>query len=102
MKIENAFAIEVDFDGDIYSEAAGFHVFAGNNAREETREVLKTALHDMGEYMIKKGWKPVVTIGVIDYFVSEVLVSVNLLDVIICDGGFSNGNWEVNIRHTEE
>jgi len=51
MEIKNAFAIEVDFDGDIYSEAEGFHVFAGDNAREETREILKTALYDMGEHM---------------------------------------------------
>ena len=102
MKIKNAFAIEVDFDGDIYSEAEGFHIFAGDNAREETREVLKTALHDMGEHMAEKGWEPVVTIGITDYSVSEILTSVNLLDEIIYSGGFSNGNWEVNIRHTEE
>lgn len=102
MKIKNAFAIEVDFDGDIYSEAEGFHVFAGDNAREETREVLKTALHDMGEHIAEKGWEPVVTVGVTGYSVSEVLVSVNLLDEIIYNGGFSNGNWEVSIRHTEE
>jgi len=102
MKIENAFAIEVDFDGDIYSEAEGFHVFAGDNAREETREVLKTALHDMGEHITEKGWEPVVTVGITDYSVSEILTSVNLLDEIIYSGGFSNGNWEVNIRHAEE
>ena len=102
MKIKNAFAIEVDFDGDIYSEAEGFHVFAGDNAREETREILKTALYDMGEHMTKKGWEAVVTIGITDYSVSEVLASVNLLDEIIYSGGFSNGNWEINIRHTEE
>ena len=102
MKIKNAFAIEVDFDGDIYSKAAGFHIFAGDNAREEIRGILKTALHDMGEHMAKKGWEPVVTVGITDYSVSEILASVSLLDEIICDGGLSNGNWEINIRCTEE
>ena len=102
MKIKNAFAIEVDFDGDIRSEAAGFHIFAGDDAREETREILKTALYDMGEHMAKKGWEAVVTIGITDYPVSKVLTSVNLLDEIICNDGLSNGNWEINIHCTEE
>ena len=102
MKIKNAFAIEVDFDGDIYSKAAGFHIFAGDNAREETRGILKTALHDMGEHMSKKCWEPIVTVGITDYSVSEILASVSLLDEIICNGGLSNGNWEINIRCTEE
>lgn len=102
MKLKNAFAIEVDFDGDIRSEAAGFHIFAGDNAREETREILKMALYDMGERMAQKGWEAVVTIGIADYSVSKVLTSVNLLDEIICNGGLSHGNWEINIRCTEE
>ena len=102
MEIKNTFAIEVDFDGDIRSEAAGFHVFAGDDAREETRETLKVALHDMGEHMAKKGWEPIVTVDITDYSVSEVLASVSLLDEIICNGGLSNGNWEINIRCTEE
>ena len=102
MEIKNAFAIEVDFDGDIRSKAAGFHIFAGDNARKETRKMLKTALYDMGEHMAKKGWEPVVTIGITDYSVSKVLTSVSLLDEIICNGGLSNGNWEINIRCTEE
>lgn len=102
MEIKNALAIEVDFDGDIYSKAAGFHVFAGDDALQETREMLKTALHDMGEHIAKKGWEPVVTIGITVFPVSKVLTRVNLLDAIICDGGFSNGNWEINIRCTEE
>lgn len=102
MKIENAFAIEVDFDGDIYSEAAGFHVFAGDNMLQETREILKMALHDMGKHMAKKGWEPTVTIGISDYPVTQVLTNTDLLDEIIYSGGFAQGNWEVNIRHTEE
>lgn len=102
MKIKNAFAIEVDFDGDIRSKATGFHIFAGDDARQETREILKTALHDMGEHMSKKGWEAAVTIGITDYSVSKVLTSVDLLDEIICNGGLSNGNWEINIRCTEE
>lgn len=102
MKIKNAFAIEVDFDGDIYSEAEGFHVFAGDNARKEVREILQVALHDMGKHMAKKGWKPVVTIGIKEYAISIVLASVDLLDEIICNGGLSDSNWEINIRRTEE
>lgn len=102
MEIKNAFAIEVDFDGDIRSKAAGFHIFAGDNARKETREMLKTALHDMGEHMAKKGWEPVVTIGITEYAISKVLTSVDLLDEIIYDAGINNGNWEINIRCTEE
>lgn len=102
MKIKNAIVIDIDFDGDIRSEAVGFHIFAGNNAHEETREILKIALHDMGEHMTKKGWEPVITIDIIDYPVSKVLTSVNLLDEIIYNGGLSNGNWEINIYCTEE
>jgi hypothetical protein len=102
MEIKNAFAIEVDFDGDIRSEAAGFHIFAGDDARQETRETLKTALYDMGKRMAQKGWEAVVTIGITDYLVSKVLESNELLDEIICNGGFSHGNWEINIRCTEE
>ncbi len=102
MKIKNAFAIEVDFDGDIRSEATGFHIFAGDDAREETREVLKTALHDMGKRMMEKCWDPVVTVGIYDYPIAQILESNELLDSIICNDGLSNGNWEINIRHTEE
>lgn len=102
MKVKNAFAIEVDFDGDIYSEAEGFHVFAGDNMLQETREVFKTALRDMSERMAKKGWEPTVTIGISDYPVAQVLADANLLDEIIYSGGFTRGNWEVNIRHAEE
>lgn len=102
MKVKNAFAIEVDFDGDIRSKATGFHIFIGDDARQETREMLKTALYDMGEHMAKKGWEAVVTIGITDYSVSKVLTDVDLLDEIICNGGFSNGNWEINIHCIEE
>ena len=92
MKIKNAFAIEVDFDGDIYSKAEGFHIFAGDNAHEEVREVLKTALYDMGEHMTKQGWELAVTVGITNYSVSEILASVNLLDEIIYNGVVNNGN----------
>lgn len=102
MEIKNAFAIEVDFDGDIRSEAAGFHVFAGDDAREETREILKIALHDMGKRMMEKYWDPVVTVGIYDYPIAQILESNELLDSIICNDGLSNGNWEINIRRTEE
>ena len=101
MEIKNAFAIEVDFDGDIRSKAAGFHVFAGDDARQEVREMLKTALYDMGEHMAKKGWEPVITIGIAEYAISKVLTNVDLLDEIICDGWVNNGNWEINIHCTE-
>lgn len=102
MKIKNAFAIEVDFDGDIRSEATGFHIFAGDNALQETREILKTALRDLSKRMIEKCWDPVVTVGVYDYPITQILESSNLLDNIIYNGGFSHGNWEINIRCTEE
>ena len=102
MKIKNAFVIEVDFDGDIYSEAEGFHVFAGDNMLQETREVLKTALHDMSEHIAEKGWEPTVTIGISDYPVMQVLTNTDLLDEIIYSGGFAQGNWEVNIKYAEE
>ena len=102
MEIKNAFAIEVDFDGDIRSKAAGFHIFIGDDARQETREMLKTALYDMGKRMTEKCWDPVVMVGIYDYPIAQILESNELLDEIICNGGLSNGNWEINIRHTEE
>ena len=102
MEIKNAFSIEVDFDGDIRSEVAGFHVFAGNDALQETREILKTALRDLSKRMVEKCWDPVVTVGVYDYPIAQILESGNLLDNIIYNGGFSHGNWEINIRYTEE
>jgi len=102
MEIKNAFAIEVDFDGDIRSKAAGFHIFAGDNALQETREVLKTALRDLSKRMTEKCWDPVVTVDVYDYPIAQILENGNLLDSIIYNGGFSRGNWEINIRCTEE
>ena len=102
MKIKNAFAIEVDFDGDIRSEAAGFHIFAGDNALQETREILKIALRDLSKRMTEKCWDPVVTVGIYDYPIAQILESDNLLNNIIYNDGCSHGNWEINIRCTEE
>lgn len=102
MEIKNAFAIEVDFDGDIRSKAAGFHIFADDNALQETREILKTALRDLSKRMMKKCWDPVATVGAYDYPIAQILESDKLLDSIIYNGGFSRGNWEINIHCTEE
>jgi hypothetical protein len=102
MEIKNAFAIEVDFDGDIRSEATGFHVFAGDDALQETREILKTALRDLSKRMTEKCWDPIVAVGAYDYPIAQILESDNLLDNIIYNGGCSHGNWEINIRCTEE
>ena len=102
MKIKNAFAIEVDFDGDIRSEAAGFHIFAGDNALQETREILKIALRDLSKRMTEKCWDPVATVGIYDYPIAQILESNELLDSIIYNDGFSHGNWEINIRRTKK
>ena len=40
MQIKNAYAVNIDFDGDIYSSTVGFKVFAGEEAYDEVDDKL--------------------------------------------------------------
>lgn len=55
MQIKNAYAVTVDFDGDIRSDASGFWIFAGEDARKEVRGLVRQALADMNSHEREKG-----------------------------------------------
>ena len=104
MEIKNAYAVDVDFDGDIRSETAGFHVFAGEGAEEEVRALVVQALKDMNEHSLKRhGYDSYI----IDFFgraigIPEVLKDDQILDDFIEGGGESFGNWDISIYRTGE
>jgi len=92
MQIKNAYAVTVDFDGDIRSDASGFWIFAGEDARKEVRELVRQALADMNSHEREKGRAPM----------DDAEVSDRYLDEFIDVGGDYFGNWEITIQCTEE
>ena len=104
MEIKNAYAVNINFDGDIRSETTGFHVFAGEGAEGEVRALVIQALKDMNEHSIKRyGYD----MYIIDFFgkeieISEALNDNQILDDFIDSGGESFGNWDINIYKTDE
>lgn len=92
MQIKNAYAVTVDFDGDIRSDASGFWIFAGEDARKEVRGLVRQALADMNSHEREKGRAPI----------DDAVVSDRYLDGFIDSGGDYFGNWEITIQCTEE
>jgi hypothetical protein len=92
MQIKNAYAVTVDFDGDIKSDASGFRIFAGEDARKEVRGLVRQALADMNSHEREKGRAPM----------DDAEVSDRYLDEFIDVGGDYFGNWEITIQCTEE
>lgn len=91
MQIKNAYAVTVDFDGDIKSDTSGFRIFAGEDARKEVRELVRQALADMHLHNKEKGRASM----------DDAAVSDRYLDEFIDVGGDYFGNWEITIQYTE-
>lgn len=104
MEIKNAYAVDIDFDGDIKSETIGFRVFAGEGAEDEVRALVAQALKGMNEHSLKRhGYNS----SIVDFFgktieIPEVLKDDQILDDFIEQGGGQFGNWDINIYRTEE
>lgn len=98
MQIKNAYAVTVDFDGDIRSDASGFWIFAGEDARKEVRELVTIALIDLNLHEMEKGRTPIELYG---RSVGEIITDDDLLDRFIDRGGATFGNWEITIQYTE-
>lgn len=41
MRIRNAYIVYIDFDGDIYSEVEGYYIFAGEDAINEVKKLVR-------------------------------------------------------------
>ncbi len=100
MKIKNAWIVKVDFDGDIASKASGLHVFAGEDAYGEVREIVRIALIDLNNHT-KDYTTNTVDVGEYDVPITEVIADNQILDEFIEYGGFMGGNWEIAIYNTE-
>lgn len=109
-----AYAVDVNFDGDIASSANGFHILTGEDALSKTRKLVKTALVDMFAKCKEKGWDtgcylddawiPLTALVSDDAWIPlAALVSDDeLLDAFIKCGGDEFGNWSISIQSAEE
>ena len=98
MQIKDAYVVDVNFDGDIASNAIGFFVFAGKDALVETKEIVKTALIDLNKYYYHKFcFEATVIIYDSEFNISDVIKNDKLLEDFINDGGNSFGNWNISI-----
>lgn len=98
-----AYAVDVNFDGDIASSANGFHILTGEDALSKTRKLVKTALEDMFAKFKEKGWSAGCCFLNGAWIPYEALVSDDkLLDAFIECGGDNFGNWSINIQNVEE
>lgn len=99
MKIENAYIVIIDFDGDIVSKVTGVHVFT---TIKETMDIVRQALIDMNNHY-KTKYKTSQVCYIDDYEISiEDIINSNvyLRDFIdYGDGCF--GNWEITVLETE-
>lgn len=98
MQIKNAYAVTVDFDGDIRSDASGFWIFAGEDARKEVRGLVRQALTDMYVHEKQRGRMPT------EWYstpINDIAADNSRLDMFIDYGGSSFGNWEITIQYTE-
>jgi hypothetical protein len=97
-----AYAVDVNFDGDIASSANGFHILTGEDALSKTRKLVKTALEDMFAKCKEKDWDTGCYLD--DAWIPlEVLISNDeLFDAFIEYGGDDFGNWRISIQSAEE
>lgn len=104
MEIKNAYAVDIDFDGDIRSETTGFRVFAGEGAKEEVRALVVQALKDMNDHSLKRRGCDLYIIGFFgrEIGIPKVLEDDQILDNFIEQGGGSFGNWDISIYQTGE
>lgn len=100
MKIENAYIVIIDFDGDIASEVIGIHVFT---TLKETMDIVRQALVDMNNHYKAKHKIPLVCY-IDDYEISiEDVVNSNIyLREFIKNGDGCFGNWEITVLETTE
>lgn len=103
MQIKNAYAVNIDFDGDIYSSTVGFKVFAGEEAYDEVKELVRIALKDINDHENKIwGLNAYAYVHETDRPITEILNDDDLLDAFIVNGGAHFGNWDIEIMHTED
>lgn len=102
MIIKDAYVVKVDFDGDIYSQASGIHVFVGNDAHEEVREIVRIALTDLYNHIKDRYTTNTIDVGEYEVPITEVISNNDILDEFIEYGGFMGGNWELSIERTSD
>ena len=98
MRIRNAYVVYIDFDDDIYSEAEGHYVFAGENAYSEAKEIVRQALKDLYNHLIKKGWSTDCDIDGCSVSLKDVINNDEVLDAYIEWGDGHFGNWTIEIE----
>lgn len=96
MKIENAYIVIIDFDGDIASEVTGIHVFT---TLKEVMDIVRQALIDMNSH-----YKVPVACYINDCEISidKVISSDIYLREFIENGDGYFGNWEITVLETTE
>lgn len=98
MRIRNAYVVFVDFDGDIRSKVEGHYVFAGDDAYSEAREIVRQALKDLYNHLIKKGWSTDCGIDGHSISLKDVINTDEVLDAYIEWGDSHFGNWTIEVE----
>jgi len=98
MRIRNAYVVYIDFDGDIYSEVEGYYIFAGEDAINEVKELVRQALKDLYNHLIKKGWSTDCDIDGCSVSLKDVINNDEVLDAYIEWGDGHFGNWTIEIE----
>ena len=98
MRIRNAYIVYVDFDGDIHSEVEGHYVFAGEDAYNEAKEIVRQALKDLYNHLIKKGWSTDCDIDGYSVTLKDIINIDEILDAYIECGDGNFGNWTIEIE----
>lgn len=98
MKIENAYIVIIDFDGDIPSNTIGVHVFT---TIKETMDIVRQALIDMNNHYKAKHKIPLVCyIDDYEIPIEDVVNSNAYLHDFIDYGDGCFGNWEITVLET--
>lgn len=97
-----AYAVDINFDGDIACTANGFHILTGEDALSKTRKLVKTALEDMLRKYKEKGWNTEFWLGETLTPLEDIVSDDKLLDEFIEEGGGCFGNWDITVQEAEE
>lgn len=93
MRIRNAYVVYIDFDGDIYSEVEGYYIFAGEDAIDEVKKLVRQAFIDL---FSKKSYM-YCDIDGYSISIKDVINNDELLECYIEHGNSCFGNWTIEV-----
>ena len=98
MRIRNAYVVHIDFDSDISSSVEGYYVFAGEEAFNEVKKLVRQALKDMNTHVWKRGRSMSCDIDDCSVPVEDVIDNDEILAAYIEWGNSCFGNWTIEVN----